>query len=122
MDVAVIPAAATLIYSDFGFGEVVSAISARVRTVRGSDRLSAEKLAAVRAFLGGWSFERLLGSDLAVATDLAGRPSLALKFADAIHVAIAQRLHVPLLTCDRQQHRATQALALVAQLLQTSGV
>lgn len=104
--------ATALVYSDFGLGEVVSAISARIRAVHGSDELGAAKIEAMRLYLDRWQRELLISSDLLTATDFVGRPSLALKLPDAIHIAIARRIGLPLLTNDRQQQAAATALHL----------
>lgn len=118
---AVVPASATLTCSDFGLGELVSAISARGRAARLTDEVVALKVADLRTFLDAWRSEPLTSVDIVAATALTAKPSLALKFADAIHVAIARRLALPLLTGDHQQHRAALALALPSTSLSAQG-
>jgi len=108
---------ATLLHSRFGLGEVVSAIAARTRALRQTDEDAEVKIAALRDFLSDWREETCRPADLDRAIILAGRPSLALKLPDAIHVAIVERVGLPLLTADRQQERAARAIGLTTILL-----
>ena len=110
--VAAVPAETALAYSTFGFGEVVSAIAARVRAKHGSDDDAAARLQDLRIFLENWVWVDCTSGDLDRAIVLTAQASLALKLPDAIHIAIAERLGLPLLTSDRQQYRAARSLGL----------
>jgi uncharacterized protein len=106
-----------LSYSRFGYGEAVAASSARARAT-GLDDLALAGLAKrLGAFLAGWREVPWADADLDRAIDLCGRASLAIKLPDAIHVAVAERLGIPLATGDRQQHRAARIIGLDALLV-----
>ncbi len=112
---SIINDATLLTYSDFGLGEVVSAISARVRARHRTDEFAATKIVETRRYLERWHYEPIVSTDVIRATALVGRPSLSLKLPDAIHIATAERIKLPLLTHDRQQHAAARLLGYPAQ-------
>jgi len=118
---AAIPEDAQLVYGTFGFGEAVSAIAARTRATHGNDADAAARVAHLRQYLSGWNYTGWVPTDLHRAITFTTRASLALKFPDAIHIAIAERLGLPLLTSDRQQHRAASTLGLASVLAAISG-
>jgi len=107
-----VPKNQSLAYGTFGFGEAVSAISARTRAAHGTDQDAIARVDGLRAFLTTWRHIDWVLNDLDRAIGLAGRASLALKLPDAIHIAIAERLALPLLTLDRQQFVAARSLGL----------
>ena len=108
----------TLTYSDFGLGEVIAGMSARARTLRLPNEENASLVAAARGFVALWRAEPTTAADLAKAIELVSRTDLSLEFPDAVHLAIADRLALPLLTNDRQQHRAAQSSSIASRLLQ----
>ena len=116
-----VPKNQSLAYGTFGFGEAVSAISARTRAAHGTDEDAVARMDGLRAFLTTWQHIDWAPSDLDRAIALAGRASLALKLPDAIHIAIAERNVLPLLTFDQQQHRAALTLGLPSILAANSG-
>lgn len=108
-----------LTYSDFGLGEVVAAVSARARAARLTPDETTSSLTAARAFLAQWQACTVTSADVLEAIELVADPALALKFPDAIHLAIAARLGRRLLTNDHQQHRAAAAASIDTRLLLT---
>lgn len=119
--VAAVPVDVAFAYSTFCVGEVVSAISARIRAAHGRDEDGTARLDDLRKFLENWIWMDWTSGDLDRAIVLTSRVSLALKLPDAIHIAIAERLGFPLLTLDRQQHRATSTLGLASVFPAISG-
>ena len=102
----------SLIYSDFGLGELASAISRRVRMQQlGADE-GRKVLADLPLRFREWSQINLVASDVAVATGYVSRFDLGLRLPDAIHIAIAARLACPLVTSDGLQYRAAAALGI----------
>lgn len=116
---ALVAEPSALTYSDFGLGEVIAGLSARARAVRSSDVDTSRMIEAASAYLMNWQTCQVISADVAKAVDLVTEPALALKFPDAIHLAIADRLSLPLLTNDRRQHRAAAAASIDSQLLPT---
>ena len=119
--VATVPVDVAFAYSTFGFGEVVSAIAARIRATHGCDEDGSSRINDLRKFLKNWIWMDWTSGDLDRAVALTARVSLALKLPDAIHIAIAERLDFPLLTLDRQQHRAASTLGLASVFPAISG-
>lgn len=102
----------SLTYSAFGFGEAVPATSTRTRAERGGDDDAAERIRHLHRVVADWKRVDVTSGDLDRGIVLTGRASLALKFPDAIHIAIAERLDHLLLTLDQQQHRAARSLRI----------
>ncbi|WP_143023264.1 MULTISPECIES: PIN domain-containing protein [Sphingomonas] len=86
-----------------------------------SDDDAAERIRHLQRVVADWKRVDVMPGDLDRAIVLTGRASLALKFPDAIHIAIAERLDHPLLTSDRQQYRAARSLGLSPILPAISG-
>ena len=105
-----------LTYSEFGFGEVVAATSARVRATKDSDENAAAQVEALRHYMTGWHRTAWLTDDLGRAITFSARASLGLELADALHCAIAERIRLPLLTTDRQQFKAALKIGIKAYL------
>ena len=100
----------TTVFSDFGWGETISAVSLRSR--RGAITRSEAETILTRAarYVAPWVRLECEPDDLAYATQLVSRFELKLSFPDAIHVAVASRLGCTLVTADRRQ--ATAAVAI----------
>ncbi len=104
----------SLTYSDFGFGELASAVGRRVRMEQ-LDATTAQTL--LRGFptrLSDWAHITIEPSDIAVATDHMLRFELGLRFPDAIHIAVARRLGLTLVSTDIRQVRAAASLGVAA--------
>ncbi|MCP3736340.1 type II toxin-antitoxin system VapC family toxin [Sphingomonas sp. RP10(2022)] len=96
--------------SDFGWGEFISAVSIRVRRNVVTDVEARETIAAAGRFAKDWRFLRCGAQDVAAAIDLVERFDLGLRMPDALHIALARRSGIPLLTTDSRQSRACQAI------------
>jgi predicted nucleic acid-binding protein len=101
--------------TSFAAGEAVSAIGRHVR----KDRLSAadarEAIADLEAWYGLTSrIAAMEDGDIRAATAFVSRFDLALRLPDAIHLAGAARLAVPLLTLDDRLLRAADQLGIAA--------
>lgn len=98
------------ITSDFGWGEFLAALGARVRndTVRAEP--AREIVGRMRSQLKAATITSMERADLVAATGMVSDFSLALKLPDAIHIAIAHRLGAILVSTDRQQIAAAVAL------------
>ncbi|MCA3563405.1 MAG: type II toxin-antitoxin system VapC family toxin [Methylocystis sp.] len=99
--------------SDFAFGEVCSAIAIRVRR-REIDGNEAEKILFL---LNDWidrNAQRVMieSTDIGQATRFVRKFELGLRMPDALHLALAQRLGLPLATQDRRQAAAAHSLGL----------
>lgn len=92
-----------LTVSDFGTAEFASAVSRKVRMGELTRRDAGEAFSDLDLWLAG-SVERveLRSSDLAAATAILRGLGSSLRTPDAIHVAIAMRLGLPLATFDRR--------------------
>ncbi|MEG3175022.1 type II toxin-antitoxin system VapC family toxin [Sphingomonas sp. RB3P16] len=104
----------SLAYSDFGVGELASAVGRRVR-MQQLDASTAQTL--LRDFptrLPGWARSTIEPSDIAVATDYMLNFELGLRFPDAIHIATAERLGLTLVSTDIRQVRAAVSLGVAA--------
>ncbi|TPG54180.1 type II toxin-antitoxin system VapC family toxin [Sphingomonas glacialis] len=100
--------------SDFGWGEFVSAIGIRVRLGRALASDALDFLGLVPARLRGWSRVAIVPADIAAATDMLSKFALGLKLPDAIHIAVAQRLGLTLVSTDIRQVRAAVSLGVAA--------
>jgi hypothetical protein len=101
----------TLVLSDFAGAELASALSRRVRT---GDLKPAEARKAFSDF-DAWATRTTLrvetvSSDIAVATSYLRNLDLKLRTADAIHIAIAQRVAADLATFDVRMAEAAASL------------
>lgn len=104
----------SLSYSDFGFGELASAVGRRVR-MRQLDAIEAQTLLRdLPKRLPDWSRITIDASDIGVATGHMLRFELGLRFPDAIHIAAAQRLGLTLVSTDIRQVRAATELGIAA--------
>lgn len=114
VDCALQNATGALIVSDLGIAEVSSAISRLVRT---GDKTADESHLLFNR-LDGWTAalaERIevTSDDIAFATDLVRRQSLALRAPDAIHIAGALHVGATLITLDKAMARAARTLGLL---------
>ena len=101
----------TLIVSDFAAAEFASAIARRMRT----RFLTIAEARIAFANFDTWiarEAERAqtTAADVSSATNVIRRLDLTLRTADAIHIAIAQRLDADILTFDRQMAAAARTL------------
>jgi predicted nucleic acid-binding protein len=106
--------------SDFAAAEVASALSRLVRT----GRLQATDGAARLSDFDVWRTAMTKPAEIhAVDVRLAGayvrRFDLALRAPDALHVAIARRLDIPLVTLDRRLATAARELGVAVEELTT---
>lgn len=104
----------SLTYSDFGFGELASAVGRRVRTQELGANQARTLLLDFSKGLPGWTRIPMVSSDIRTATDYMVRFELGLRFPDAIHIAVAQRLGLPLVSTDIRQGRAASSLGVAA--------
>lgn len=100
--------------SDFGWGETVSALGNRVRRSDMTAAYAEALLLDARLYFADWNFARLAATDVDRATDMVAMFSLGLKFPDAIHIAVAQRLGLTLVSTDIRQVRAAASLGIAA--------
>ena len=102
-----------LAYSDFGWGELVSAVGQRVRR-----RHPLRPALGRRMINRGKVVVRRLSrldtepADIAEATAIMEDFTLGLRLPDAIHLATARRIGATLLTTDRAQGDAASALGI----------
>lgn len=101
-------------YSDYGFGEVISAIAIHARRHQLAKLEYSARFEDVRLFLGDWNSMSLQPQDIARATSLVEQVNLSLRLPDALHIAIAERIGATLVTTDRQQHRAALAIGVAS--------
>lgn len=99
--------------SDFASAEFASAVARRVRmgeltTVQGSRLLNVYDgwIAATAELL------EVEPADVRVASTFVRRFELGLRAPDALHVAVCQRLELPLLTFDERQAKAAERLGV----------
>lgn len=106
--------APSLTYSDFGFGELASAVGRRVR-MRQLDANDAQRmLLEFPKGLSGWSRISIDPSDIGEATGHVMQFELGLRLPDAIHIAVARRLGLTLVSTDIRQVRAAGSLGVAA--------
>lgn len=96
--------------SDFGWGEFVSALALRVRRGAATSEEAHRVIAEAPLLVGGWRKREIISADITAGTELVARFDLKLRLPDAIHVAIAQRLEATLVTGDKRQAAAAEAL------------
>jgi uncharacterized protein len=101
------------IVSDFAAGEVLSALSIKVRGFQ----LSLGDAEGAISDFEIWTDQHARRAvteprDIALATRLVRRFDLALRMPDALYIALALRLEAPLGTLDRRQASAGRALGL----------
>lgn len=103
----------SLTYSDFGFGELASAVGRRVR-MRQIGAPEGDAVLADFSRIGDWSRIAIEAADIASATAYVSRFELGLLLPDAIHIATAQRLGLTLVSTDLRQVRAAGSLGIAA--------
>lgn len=96
-------------YSDFGWGEFVAALGARVRRREMPESYADALIVQSQAYLTDWTYAQITSKDVKRATDMVAQFSLSLKLPDAIHIATADRLGLTLVSTDVQQVRAAAA-------------
>ncbi|WP_010186804.1 type II toxin-antitoxin system VapC family toxin [Sphingomonas sp. PAMC 26605] len=101
-------------FSDFGWGEFVSAVGMRVRLGRMPAAEARDFLDVVSPGLRGWTRVEIVPADIAAATALLSEFALGLRLPDAIHIAVAQRLGLTLVSTDIRQVRAAASLGVAA--------
>ncbi|HEX5326911.1 MAG TPA: type II toxin-antitoxin system VapC family toxin [Acetobacteraceae bacterium] len=99
--------------SDFASAEFASVVTRRVRMAE----LAVEQADRLLNVYDGWvaANTEQLGvepTDIRVATTFVRRFDLGLRAPDALHIAICQRLQVPLLTFDTRQAAAASHLGI----------
>lgn len=102
-----------LTYSDFGFGELASAVGRRVR-MRQVGAPEGDAVLADFSRLGDWARVAIEAADIASATTYVSRFELGLRLPDAIHIAMTQRLGLTLVSTDIRQVRAAGSLGVAA--------
>jgi predicted nucleic acid-binding protein len=106
---------APFVATSFARGEVIAAISRALRKHRLWADQAAIALRDMESFYAvNCRSPAVEDSDIQVAASFVRRFDLALKLPDAIHLACAQRLSLPLLTLDRRLLRAADALGIAA--------
>ena len=98
--------------SDFGWGELISAIGTRVRGRKLPDAVGKKLMATAENYFGDWRRLETTTVDITLATEFVSVFSLSLRSPDAIHLAVAQREGTPIVTTDRQQASAAAALGI----------
>lgn len=101
-------------WSDFGRGEVVSSIASRARANGLSALEAGRTIMALDVLSQHWRYSPIESGDVAEAIGFIAQVTLSLRLPDAIHIACARRLCAVLITNDRQQFHAAQALGLAA--------
>lgn len=110
-----------LLVSDFAAAEVASALSRLVRT----GRLHAREGAMCLADFDLWraamtTVAEIHAADVRLAGVYVRRFDLALRAPDALHVALAHRLDVALVTLDRRMAAAARELGVAVEALPRS--
>jgi len=101
-------------FSDFGAGEVISAIGINVRQGL-VDALRGEEAAdGLGVMLAPWRRTPLIEADIARAARYLRHFALGLRLPDALYIAVAERLNLQLVTADRRQYAAARALGVAA--------
>lgn len=101
-------------YSDFGRGEMYSALGNSVRRSTVTEGYARAAIVQSDAYLDSWDLIEITSTDVADATEMVTHFDLALRLPDAIHVAVARRLDVALISTDVQQVRAARRLGIAA--------
>lgn len=103
--------------TSFARGEAVSALSRLIRTRRLTREQARMGLADLDLwFKGACVSPSVEDGDIRIAAGFIQRFDLVLKLPDAIHLACARRLELPLLTLDKPLHRAADALGIAANV------
>lgn len=102
------------VYSDFGWGEIASALGNRVRRADMSAAYAQALLLDARIYLSRWTFVRTTSADIDESAELVATFALGLKLPDAIHLATARRLRLTLVSTDIRQVRAAGSLGIAA--------
>ena len=104
-----------MVIADFASAEFASSISRKVRMLRLSASDARDALATFDLWAGR-AAERaeLAAADVGVATQYLRRLDLTLRTADAINIAIAQRLGAELATFDRKMIESAAVLGVPA--------
>jgi uncharacterized protein len=106
-----------LIVSDFAAAEFASAIAKRVRTRESRPDEARKDLADFDVWVARCAVRiDLSRGDVAAATAYLRRLDLALLTPDALHIAMAQRIHAILVTFDRQMAAAARALGVAVAM------
>lgn len=100
--------------SDFGWGELHSAIGLRVRLKVFTPSRATEIVVAAPVTLAHWDRVLIETRDIADAIDMLRDFNLNLRLPDAIHLAVARRLGIVLVSTDHQQVRAARTLGIAA--------
>lgn len=111
LDGIVGPDARRALISDFGRAEFASGVSLAVRQARLSRDTALALLASID-LLARNARVSLTAADIARATELVERFEWMLRAPDAIHVAIAERLDMPLVTFDDRQAAAARRVGV----------
>ena len=98
--------------SDFGWGEVVSAIGRRARVGGLRPKVGVSLLDSAASYVQNWTRFDTRPEDITCATGFVADFTLALRLPDAIHFAFARRLEATLLSTDRGQASAAAALGI----------
>lgn len=93
-------------FSDFGWGEFVSAVGLKVRRQELDSIQAGDSVGAVAHYLTGWSRLRNTRRDLDDAAAMVAVFRLGLRFPDAIHIATAKRAGCVLVSGDKRQLEA----------------
>lgn len=101
------------IYSDFGWGELVSAIALRVRMGGMTVDQGLSAIAQATTLTATWPTAPCTSDDLTNGARFVAMFDLKLRFPDAIHLAMARRLECRLVTADRRQAAAAVALGIL---------
>jgi predicted nucleic acid-binding protein len=102
-------------WSTFGWGELTDTVARRVRRQLLSTADGTITLEAARSSFSRWLSVSVVDDDIRAAADLITADlDRALKFPDAVHIAIAQRLGATLVTHDRAQAAAARTLGVAA--------
>lgn len=101
-------------YSDFGFGECVSGVGLRVRQRLLTATQGTSVVQGLHELLAKWRRLQVQSQDVALGTRYLNDFTLGLRLPDALHIAVAERLNLQLITADRRQLAAARALGVVA--------
>lgn len=101
-------------FSDFGWGEYVSALGLKVRRGELTERQGADAIAEIADYLKSWTRLRISRQDLLDAASMVEAFELALRFPDAIHIATARRARCVLITADDRQFSAATRFGVEA--------
>lgn len=92
-----------LVYSNFGFGEFRSALGNQVRRREATPDYAIALVATARSYLAPWTLIDITSPDITDAGDMLERFDLGLRLPDAIHIAVARRLDLTLVSTDVRQ-------------------